>query len=729
MIIEKVHTFQEIMNQVLTYQPDAPIALVEKAYQLACSAHHGQYRVSGEEYICHPLGVAQILSELQIDATTISASLLHDVVEDTAITLDELEKQFGKEVALLVDGVTKLSRIEYKSKEEQQLENHRKMFLAMAKDIRVVLIKLADRLHNMRTLKHMAPEKQKRIAQETMEIFAPLAHRLGIFNMKWELEDLAFRYLEPEEYYNLVNQMKEKRQAREDIINEAHQILASRLQDVGIKADIQGRPKHFYSIYKKMRKDNKDLSEIYDLYAIRVLVDTVKDCYGALGIVHTLWKPLPYRFKDYIAMPKSNMYQSLHTTVIGTKGQPVEIQIRTWDMHRTSEYGIAAHWRYKEGSKGADKDFDSKLSWLRQLLEWQQELRDPREFMDALKLDVFSDEVFVFTPKGDVIDLPQGSVPIDFAYRIHTDVGHRCVGARVNGKIVPLEHRLANGDIVSIITSKAGGPSRDWLTIVGSSETRNKIRQWFKKENREVNVAKGREMLEKECKKLGYEWKDLVKGDRLEDVAKKMNVGTETDLLASVGFGGITVNAVMSKLVDAHKKFLKSTTPPNITQLLAELKPKHTNTKASHGILVKGEPGLLVRLARCCNPVPGDSIVGYITRGRGVSVHRSDCTNIAGDISEYERMIEVDWDLDPRDMYKVTVEITGSDRAGLLSDLMMAMSETKTNVSTMNAKVNKNKVATITLTLDIKNLTQLEYLMTKMRRVKDIFSVHRMTST
>ncbi|WP_312560390.1 bifunctional (p)ppGpp synthetase/guanosine-3',5'-bis(diphosphate) 3'-pyrophosphohydrolase [Anaerospora sp.] len=720
---------KEICQQILGYQPDAPLALVEKAYELAWNAHRGQFRASGEEYICHPLGVAKILADLQIDAVTISASLLHDVVEDTTVSLEDLEKQFSKEVALLVDGVTKLSRFEYKSKEEQQLENYRKMFLAMAKDIRVVLIKLADRLHNMRTLKHMSPEKQKRIAQETMEIFAPLAHRLGIFNMKWELEDLSFRYLEPEHYYDLVDQMKQKRQAREEIINDAVHVLTEKLNELGIQADIQGRPKHFYSIYKKMRKSNKDLSEIYDLYAIRVVVDSVKDCYGALGIVHTLWKPLPYRFKDYIAMPKSNMYQSLHTTVIGTRGQPVEIQIRTWEMHRISEYGIAAHWRYKEGAKGADKDFDQKLSWLRHLIEWQQELRDPREFMDALKLDVFTDEVFVFTPKGDVIDLPSGSVPIDFAYRIHTDVGHRCVGARVNGKITPLEYRLNNGDIVEIITSKQGsGPSRDWLNIVGSSETRSKIRQWFKKENREENIAKGREAIERESKKLGYEWKDLAKGDRLEDVAKRMNIsGGEEDLLAALGFGGVTLHGVMAKLIEAHKKELKSTTPPDLSQLLAELKPKSINRKAGHGILVKGEAGLLVRLARCCNPVPGDPITGYITRGRGVSVHRADCTNIPTDPTEYERMIEVDWDFAPNDMYKVTVEVTGSDRPGLLSDIMMVASESKTNINSVNAKVNKNKVATITISIDIKNLTQLEYIMTKMRRVKDIFNVHRVT--
>lgn len=715
-----------IIKQIQSYQSDAPVELVMKAYEFARDAHTGQLRVSGEEYIIHPLGVAQILADLQIDAVTISASLLHDVVEDTNYSLIELEKHFSKEIALLVDGVTKLSRIEYKSKEEQQLENYRKMFLAMAKDIRVVLIKLADRLHNMRTLKHMPELKQRKIARETLEIFAPLAHRLGISNVKWELEDLALRYLEPQKYYELVEKVKQKRKERELLINESIQILTERLGAVSITADIEGRPKHFYSIYKKMQKGNKDLSEIYDLSAIRILVDSVKDCYGALGIVHTLWKPIPGRFKDYIAMPKSNMYQSLHTTVIGTQGQPLEIQIRTWTMHQVSEYGIAAHWRYKEGGKGANKEFDQKLSWLRQLLEWQQELRDPREFMDALKLDVFADEVFVFTPKGDVLDLPAGSIPIDFAYRIHTDVGHRCVGAKINGKIVPLEYKLVNGDIVEIITSKQNnGPSRDWLNIVGSSETRNKIRQWFKKEKREENIAKGRELIEKESKKLGYDWKELTKGDRLIEVAKKLNILNEEDLLSALGFGGVTIHGVMTKLIEFHKKEVRSTTPPDISQILAGLKPKNSKRKSSHGILVEGESGLMVRLARCCNPIPGDVIVGYITRGRGVSVHRADCPNILNQPDEYERMIEVNWDINTENVYKVTIEISCVDRAGILSELMMIPSETKTNISSINARTHKNKTATITMILEIGNSSQLENIMTKLRRVKDVFSVYR----
>ncbi|SMC59703.1 RelA/SpoT family protein [Sporomusa malonica] len=722
---------EDIVAKIKTYQPDAPLQLVEKAYQLAHSSHAGQLRVSGEEYIYHPLGVANILADLQIDAVTISASLLHDVVEDTEVTLEKLEKEFGKEIAMLVDGVTKLSRIEYKSKEEQQLENYRKMFLAMAKDIRVVLIKLADRLHNMRTLKYMAPHKQQEISRETLEIFGPLAHRLGISNVKWELEDLSFRFLEPDKYYKLVEQVKQKRKEREKIITDAIALMSERLEGVGITAEIQGRPKHFYSIYKKLKKSHKqDVSEIYDLSAIRIVVDSVKDCYGALGIVHTLWKPLPGRFKDYIAMPKSNGYQSLHTTVIGQSGQPLEIQIRTLDMHRISEYGIAAHWKYKEGPKAANKDTDQKLAWLRQLLEWHRDLRDPREFIETVKMDVFADEVFVFTPRGDVVDLPAGSVPIDFAYRIHTDVGHRCVGAKINGRIVPLEYKLTNGDIVEIITSKHNnGPSRDWLNVVGSSETRNKIRSWFKKEKREENVAKGREMIERESKKLGYEWRDLVKGDRLSEVAKRLNVVSEDDLFEALGYGGVTLHGVMGKLMEAHKKELKSTTPPDVTAILADLKPKRPKSKVSHGILVKGESGLMVRLARCCNPLPGDVIVGYITRGRGVSVHRADCPNILNNPEEYERMIEVNWDMPGDTLYKVSIEIAGGDRPNLLSDIMMVAADARINVSSLNARVQKNKTAIINMDIDIGNLAQLEHIMNKIRRVSDVFSVHRMTQS
>ena len=729
MTSEKIPDIADIIERVRSYQSESAVPVLEKAFATAVKAHDGQHRISGEDYIHHPLGVARILADLQIDADSIAAALLHDVVEDTTITLEQLEKEFGKEIAILVDGVTKLSRIEYKSKEEQQMENYRKMFLAMAKDIRVVLIKLADRLHNMRTLKPMAPEKQKRIARETLEIFAPLANRLGISNIKWELEDLSFRYLEPERYYELVDQVRQKRQEREAIIAEAMLVLRDKLQEVEIHAETEGRPKHFYSIYKKMQKDRKELSEIYDLSAVRILVDSVKDCYGALGIVHTLWKPIPNRFKDFIAVPKSNMYQSLHTTVIGTQGQPLEIQIRTYEMHRIAEVGIAAHWKYKEGTKGPNKGFDQKLSWMRQLLEWHQDLRDPHEFVESVKLDVFADEVFVFTPKGDVIDLPAGSVPLDFAYRVHTDVGHRCVGARVNGRMVPLETKLSNGDIVEVITSKQGTPSRDWLNIVASPETRNKIRNWFKKEKRDENIVKGREALEKDSKRLGYEWKELAKVGRLDEISRRMNFTNEEDLYASLGYGGITVHAIMVKLIEQYKKEQKLTAPPDMSQVLAELKPKRSKSKGSHGILVKGEGGLMVRLARCCNPVPGDVIVGYITRGRGVSVHRVDCPNISAEPDEYERMIEVEWDTSTDDLYKVTIEITAMDRPGMLTDIMMVLSEHKINASTVNAKTFKDKRATISLCIDTRNTNQLENIMAKMKRVRDVYAVHRAAST
>ena len=541
---DKEKALAEFMEYIHTYLTDDECNQVLKAFELADKAHEGQFRASGEPYIMHPLAVADILAHLQIDHITLMAALMHDVVEDTSYSKEDLEEMFGSEVAFLVDGVTKLNQFQYETKEDRQMENYRKMILAMAKDVRVVVIKLGDRLHNMRTLKHMRSDKQKRIAKETLEIFAPLAHRLGIFNVKWELEDLSFRYLEPEKYYDLVDQMKQKRQVREDIVNDTMSQLTKALGEAHIKADIKGRPKHFYSIYKKMKKDNRDLSQIYDLLAVRVIVDSIPDCYAVLGIAHSLWKPLPYRFKDYISMPKSNMYQSLHTTVIGTMGQPVEIQIRTWEMHRVSEYGVAAHWRYKEGNKNGDKEFDQKVAWLRQVLEWQ-DTSNPTELVNALKLDVFSGEVFVFTPKGDVVKLPIGSVPLDFAYRVHTDVGHRCVGAKVNGKIVPLDYTLQNGDIVDIITSKTSKPSLDWLNIVGSSESKSKIRNWFKRENKAENIEKGLEALEKEAKRLNYNWKELITDNRLQQVTKQLKACTEEEMFAACGYGGIPVSTVL----------------------------------------------------------------------------------------------------------------------------------------------------------------------------------------
>ena len=726
-------TIDMILEAVKSYQPNADTDLIRRAYKLADAAHKGQKRVSGEDYIIHPLAVAKILTDLQIDDITISAAILHDVVEDTTHTLDEMRERFGDEVAMLIDGVTKLGRIQYKSKEEQQLESYRKMFLAMAKDIRVIMIKLADRLHNMRTLKYMREDKQKRIARETIEIYAPLANRLGISNVKWELEDLCLRYLDPKAYYDLVESVKQKRQERQAFIDEAHEQIVEKLEEAHITAEIQGRAKHFYSIYKKMKRDQKDISEIYDLSALRVLVDSVKDCYGVLGIIHAMWKPLPGRFKDYIAMPKSNGYQSLHTTVI-CRGYPLEIQIRTFAMHKVSEYGVAAHWKYKEAGKsvGATREYDQKMSWLRQMVSLQHELDDPREYFEALKVDVFSDEVFVFTPKGDVVDLPKGSIPIDFAYRIHTEVGHHCVGAKVNGKIVPLEYKLKNGDIVSIITNKSNsGPSRDWLNIVASSETRTKIRSWFKKQRKEENIARGMDLMEKEAKHLGYAPKEVLKPKRLELLAKKLNIPQVNDLLAAIGYGGITVNSILSKLIEMHKQDLQKATTPDISQMLSELKQplKNRKKKASHGILVEGEGGFLVRLARCCNPIPGDPITGYITRGRGVSVHRSDCPNLLNDM-DFSRVIEVNWDVGLDKVYTVQIEVVCNDKTGMLAELFALPAEMKVNITSLTAKANKsNKTSLVTMGLDVRNSQQVAQIMTKIRRMKDVYSVSRSLGT
>lgn len=727
----------EFFERVSKYLNQEQIDFVRKAYELAADAHAAQHRKSGEPYIIHPIGVASILAQLQMDEKTLAAAFLHDVVEDTNYTLNDIKERFGTVVANLVDGVTKLGKIEYISKEDRQIENYRKMFLAMARDIRVVLIKLADRLHNMRTMKYMPAHKQQSISRETLEIYAPLAHRLGIYTIKWELEDLAFRYMEPDIYYNLVEQVKIKRREREAMINEAMAEMKDSLEKAHIKCEIQGRPKNFYSIHKKMLRDHKQLSEIYDLLAIRVLVDTVKDCYGTLGIVHSMWRPIPGRFKDYVAVPKSNMYQSLHTTVLSTGGQPLEIQIRTFEMHRISEYGIAAHWRYKEsgGSKPAsqsstDKGFDAKLSWLRQLLEWHQDMHDSRDFVNTVKMDIFADEVFVFTPRGDVIDLPVGSVPIDFAYRIHTDVGNRCVGAKVNGRIVPLDFKLSNGDIVEVITSKqSSGPSRDWLNIVGSSDTRNKIKSWFKKERREENIAKGREMLEKEAKRLGYDPKVLARPDKLKEAGVKLRIDTDDNLLAALGYGGVTLNTVISKLVDIYKKDQKLTTTKDLSELLAELKPRKSKAKASHGILVKGEEGIMVKLARCCNPIPGDPVIGYITRGSGVSVHRADCPNVlSNNPEEQSRLIEVSWDVDIDSVYKVNIVVTSVNRPGMMADIMMATSEAKLNIFALNCRTDKNKVATTHIGLDISSLEQLEYIMNRIRRMKGVYSVERVVA-
>lgn len=713
-----------LAKKIQLYNPQGDLSVVQRAYEFARKAHRGQHRISGELFIFHPLEVAKILADLELDVITICAGLLHDVVEDTNYTIKDIEDNFGYEVALLVDGVTKLGRLEYKSKEEQQAENLRKMFLAMAEDIRVILIKLADRLHNMRTLKHLPQEKRKEKARETLEIFAPLAHRLGISKIQWELEDLALRYLEPQVYKELVELVSKKKEEREKEINLAIDVLRSKLEELGFNFEIQGRSKHFYSIYKKMKEQNKTFDQIYDLTAIRIIVNTIKDCYGVLGIVHTLWKPIPGRFKDYIAMPKPNMYQSLHTTVIGPKGEPLEIQIRTWEMHKTAEYGIAAHWKYKEGIKEV-KDFEKKLSWLRELLEWQRDLKDAKEFMETIKIDLFTDEVFVFTPKGDVIDLPAGSTPIDFAYRIHTDVGHNCIGAKINGKIVPLNYQLKNGDIVEILTgSQPGGPSRDWLNIVKSSQARNKIRQWFKKEIREENIAKGREMLEKEVKRAGYFHKNLMKQEYIDAVLKKFNFNDVEDLFSSIGYGGITANQVLQKLLEEYRKHNKEKFRQEIEFPKKDDRHKKGRT-LDKGVKVKGVDNLLVRFSRCCNPVPGDEIIGYITRGRGISIHRKDCPNVKQHFDEKERLIEVEWDESRNASYSVEIQVSANDRGGLLSDVVNTINDLKTMIIAVNARTTRDRIALIDMTLEIKNKEHLQLIIQKLKRIKDVFKVNR----
>jgi len=713
----------KLREKIKSYFQDADLELLTKAYEFAAKAHEGQKRNSGEPYIMHPLRVAYTLAELELDVTCVAAGLLHDVVEDTPVTMADIEKQFGTEIALIVDGVTKLSRLEYKSKEEQQAENLRKMFLAMAKDMRVILIKLADRLHNMQTLKYQSPAKQLEIAKETIEIYAPLAHRLGIFRLKWELEDLALRYLEPARYYELVEKIAQRRQEREEYINQVIVILKQHLDEVEIKADISGRPKNFYSIYQKMEKQGKDISEIFDLTAIRVLVDNVKDCYGALGICHTLWKPLPGRFKDYIAMPKPNMYQSLHTTVIGPRGEPFEIQIRTWDMHRTAEYGIAAHWVYKSGR--GDKDFGEKYAWLRQILEWQLDLRDAHEFMESLKIDLFSDTVFVFTPKGDVIELPAGSVPIDFAYRVHSEVGNRCVGAKVSGRIVPLDYRLNNGDIVEILTSKqASGPSRDWLNLVKTSQAKSRIRAWFKKEQREENIVRGREVLEREIKKQGTEMAEWSKGDRLLEAAKRFNFLSVEELYAAVGAGTLTALQVLGKIKEEFQKDRKQ--GASESEMISDTISRSEKRRSSQGVQVLGVDNLMVRFAHCCNPLPGDPIVGYITRGRGVTIHRADCPNMLSyQKHEPHRVTEAKWEKQERSTYQVEIEVVAMDRPRLTIDIVTMIADTKTIINAVHARARKDKTAAVNLKIEISSLEHLEHIMQRVRRVRDVTDVRR----
>lgn len=721
---------EQLLEKASAYLKENDLNRIREAYDFAEQAHHGQVRKSGEPYILHPLAVAEILVNMQMDVTSMIAALLHDVVEDTTVSLDTVKEQFGSTCSVLVDGLTKLEKIQFKSKEEQQNENYRKMFVAMAQDIRVILIKLADRLHNMRTLKFQSEENQRRIADETLEIFCPIAHRLGISAIKWEMEDIALRYLNPQQYYRIVNLMQKKRTEREQHVQDVIENIKYKVSEMGIEADISGRPKHIYSIYKKMMNRNKQFTEIYDLLAIRVIVDNIKDCYASLGIIHTLWKPMPGRFKDYIAMPKANMYQSLHTTVIGPKGEPLEVQIRTWEMHKTSEYGIAAHWTYKEGTMVPSGSFEDKMSWFREILELQNEAQDASEFMESLKMDFFSDLVFVFTPKGEVIELPAGSVPLDFAYRIHTEVGNRTIGAKVNGRIVPLDHRLKTGDIIEILTSKHSyGPSQDWIKIAQSSHAKSKIKQWFKKERRDENIDKGREAIERELKRLAYDPQTLMTDEKMLEVARKYNFNDIEDMLSAIGFGGITAAQICTRLTEKLRKD-KDTEEAQTLQLTNEVKEVKSaperKTRPTHGVRVDGVDNLLVRFARCCNPVPGDKVIGYITRGRGVSVHRKDCTNIPlGEGEEAHRVIDVQWEEVVEANYSVEIEITGHDRRGLLNEVLQAVSESKTNISAVSGRNDKNRMAMIHMTILIRNTDHLQSVVEKIKRVKDIYSVQR----
>ncbi len=719
--------YNRLVEKIKQYNPGCNFSLIEKAYILSKTAHDGQMRESGEPFISHPLEVAHILADLELDCTAIIAGILHDTVEDTNCTIEQLKEQFGEEIVALVDGVTKLDKIPYTTKEEQQAENLRKMLLAMAKDIRVILIKLADRLHNMHTIKFMPPEKQLEKARETLEIYAPLAHRLGISKIKWELEDICLRYIDPKGYYELVERIAKKRREREAFITQILEEIKAKSAELGIEAHLDGRPKHFYSIYKKMQEQNKSLEQIYDLFAVRVIVNSVKDCYAILGMVHELYKPMPGRFKDYIAMPKPNMYQSLHTTLIGIEGTPFEVQIRTWDMHKVAEVGIAAHWKYKEGHS-ASGDMDNRLAWLRQMLEWQKDTRDANEFLETVKVDLFSDEVFVFTPKGDVINLPIGSTPIDFAYAIHSAVGNKMMGAKVNGEMVRLSSTLKNGDIIEILTSSnVHGPSRDWLKIAKSSQARNKINQWFKKENREENILRGKENIERELKKQGMTYSQLFKTEWIEIVLKKFNFNSLEDLYSAVGFGGITSSKVVTRLRDEYRKTVKAEEPEHDAveeEIQSKAEKKKKNIPES-GIVVKGIDNCLVRLSRCCNPVPGDDIIGYITRGRGVSVHRSDCTNVTGNLSDDGRLIEVKWYTASNVAYKADVNIMANDRASLLMEVTNVIAEAKIHLKAINARTTKDQLVIINLTLEINDTEQLEKIIKKLKKVDSVFEVSR----
>lgn len=732
--------YQELIASIRKYHPSDDISMIEKAYRIAYEAHKGQKRKSGEPYIIHPLCVAIILADLELDKETIVAGLLHDVVEDTVMTSEEVRKEFGAEVELLVDGVTKLTQLSYSAdKIEVQAENLRKMFLAMAKDIRVILVKLADRLHNMRTAKYWSPEKQKEKARETMDIYAPIAHRLGISKIKVELDDLSLKYLEPEVYYDLVEKIALKKEARQAVVDNIVKEVRQHIDAAGIRAQIDGRAKHFFSIYKKMVNQKKSLDQIYDLFAVRIIVDTVKDCYAALGVIHEMYKPIPGRFKDYIAMPKQNMYQSLHTTLIGPNGQPFEIQIRTFEMHRTAEYGIAAHWKYKEsadGKKGGSKSEEEKLSWLRQVLDWQ--MSDNREFMSLLKsdFDLFSESVYCFTPAGDVKNLPAGSTPIDFAYSIHSAVGNRMIGARVNGKLVTIDYVIQNGDRIEIITSQnSRGPSRDWLKIVKSSQARNKITQWFKQELKEDNIVKGKEILANYCKAKGIVLQDILKPEYIERVLTKYGFRDWNSTLAALGHGGLKEGQVVNKLLEGyeldHKKEITDEQIIEAAQTAKDAAPVRV-TKSKAGITVQGIDDVSVRFAKCCSPIPGDEIVGFVTRGRGVTIHRTDCINMINlPEEERARLIDAEWqreaEIGNKGLYLAEIIIYGHNRTGLLVDITKILTERKIDMISVNSRTSRQGMATITMSFEVPDKSVLNYLIEKIRQVESVIDIERTT--
>ncbi len=724
------YTIEDIVNKMKKNNKKSDIKLIMKAYNYAKENHGDQLRKSGEPYIIHPIQVAYTLAELELDDATICAALLHDVVEDTEVTHQDLINEFGIEIAEMVDGVTKLSKLNYESVEEAQVENYRKMFLAMGKDIRVIMIKLSDRLHNMRTLKYLSRDRQIANAKETMDLYAPLANRLGIYSLKWELEDLSFKYLYPEEYREIVEGIDRKREERLQFIDKIEEQIKQELKKQKIEAEITGRAKHLYSIYRKMKRDNITLDQIYDLFALRIIVNSVKDCYAALGVVHELYNPMPGRFKDYIAVPKPNMYQSLHTTLIGEKGTPFEVQIRTWDMHRIAEYGIAAHWAYKEasfarGKKANVKVSEDKLAWLRETLEWQKDMQDPQEFLNTLKTELFEDEVYVFTPKGDIKVLPSGSTPIDYAYSIHAEIGHHMTGCKINSKMMPIITKLHNGDIIEIITSdNAKGPSRDWLKFIKSSTAKNKINAWFKKNQREENIVKGKDLIEKEIKRIGMSYDDLFKQEFIQGALNRYKFNSIEDMYASVGFGAITSGKVIARILEEYRKVHKE---ENVEQKLEELsKEKNTAKPSKSGVVVKGIDNCLVKLSKCCNPVPGDNIVGYITRGRGVSVHRADCKNLKDlFLDEESRMIDVYWYTEKEAAYNVDIEIFANDRSGLLADIISQISTTKTKLVAVNCRANKERIAITDITIEVEDLEQLNNVLKAIRKVDSVYEVKR----